>query len=168
MPMTADRPRQARKARSAAAVGEFYPRCPSPPGRPPDSREVAVRFHDRRPDGTGFAPSARFNGQVDIRYAQGASDRDGRDASPCFVDGTAVPLCSHPRLGSAPAACCDRHGIRTHRNNVTVETSRPMRMIRGEAVIFDASCTLERNTTAGYAFLGWVRRLVQRNETRSS
>ena len=71
---------------TAAAVGGFYPRCPSPPGWTPDSREVAVRFPDRGPDGTVSAPSARFNGQVDIRYAQGASDRDGRDAAPCFLD----------------------------------------------------------------------------------
>ncbi len=110
-----DRPSQARKAFSAAAAGGFYPHCPSLPGRPPDCREVAVRFPDGRTGGTGLNPSGRFHGQVDIRHAQGASGRHGRDAAPCFLDGTAVPLCRHPGLGSTPAAGCDRHGIRADR-----------------------------------------------------
>lgn len=110
-----DRPNQARNAFSTAAAGGFYPHCPSLPGRLPDSREAAVRFHNRRPGCTGLAASAGLNGQVDICYAQGANNGDGRDAAPCFRVGTTVPLCGNPGLGSAPAACCDRHGVRTHR-----------------------------------------------------
>ena len=110
-----DHPSQARKAPSAAAIGGFYPHCPSPPRWPPDSREVAVRFHDRRPACAGLPASARFNGPVDICYAQRASDRDGRDAASCFEGGTTVPLRSNPGLGSAPAACRDRNGVRSYR-----------------------------------------------------
>lgn len=117
-----NRPSQASKAPSAATAGGFYPYCPSPPGRPPDSREVAVRFRDRRPDCTRLAPSGRFNGQVDICYAQRAGDRDGRDAGPCFLGETTVPLCSNLALGSAPAACRDRNGIRTHRITSLLKT----------------------------------------------
>jgi hypothetical protein len=123
MPSDSDRPSQVRTASSAAAAGGVHPHCVSPPGWPPDSRQVAVRFHDRRPGCTGFAPSARFHGPADICYAQGASDRDGRDAARCFLDGTAVPLRHNPELGSAPAACCDRNGVRP--NRITERLKRP-------------------------------------------
>jgi len=86
MPRESDRPTQSRKAFAAAAPGGCDPHRLSPPGRPPHSGEVAVRFPDRRPGCASLAASARFNGPVDICYAQGASNRHGRDAEACFLD----------------------------------------------------------------------------------
>lgn len=114
MPRESDRPTQFRKAFAAAAAGGYYPHCLSASGRPPDSGKVALRFPHWRSGYTGRALAARFNGPVDLCYAQGASHRDGRDAAPRFLDGTAVPLCRNPGIGSATPACRDRNGVRIH------------------------------------------------------
>ena len=106
---------QARKTCSAAATGGFHPYSVSPQRRPADSRGVAVRFPDRRPGRPGLTASAGFTGQVDLCYAQGASDRDGGNVAPGFLEGAAIPFCCNRGTGSAPTARCDPDGFRRDR-----------------------------------------------------